>query len=93
MTLREILKQELFITWVDEDTEARLSRIIESAYSAMNHKLGAELNYAVPGMEQNLFIQYCVYVYNGVADEFDNNYYHELAQVRMLYEVEDYGEE
>lgn len=93
MTLREILKQELFITWVDEDTEARLSRIIESAYSAMNYKFGAELDYTVPGMEQNLFIQYCVYVYNGAADEFDNNYYHELAQVRMLYEVEDYGEE
>ena len=93
MTLQEILKQELFITWTDEDTEARLTRIIENAQSAMNHKLGAVIDYSIPGMEQNLFIQYCVYVYNGIANEFDNNYYHELAQVRMIYEVEDYGEE
>ena len=93
MTLQEILKQELFITWTDEETEMRLARIIESAYSAMNHKLGVALDYETPSMEQNLFIQYCVYVYWGKANEFDDNYYHELAQVRMFYEVEGYEEE
>ena len=86
--LLELLKQELYITWDDERTNSRLIRIIDNGIIAMNHKIGAYIDYTLNGMEQNLFLQYCVYVYNGVTNEFDNNYFHEINQLRQLYAVE-----
>ena len=85
--LIDILKNELFITWDDSNTNARLERIVLNAIPTMNYKLGADIDYTSEGIEQNLFINYCVYVYNGCANEFDTNYFNEIMQVRMMYEV------
>lgn len=82
-----LLKEELFITWEDERTDSRLLRIIENAIPSMNFKLGYEVDYKAEKIAQNLFLQYCVYVYNGVANEFDANYYHEINQLRIYYAV------
>ena len=86
--LKQILKNELFITWEDEETEKRLERTILNAIPTLNHKIGADVDYFTNGIEQNLFINYCVYVYNGKADEFDTNYQHEISQIRIIYEVQ-----
>lgn len=85
--LLELLKNELFITWEDEITNKRLTRIIKNATASMNNKLGVEINYLEDELAQNLFLQLCVYIYNGVTNDFDNNYYHEINQLRMYYEV------
>ena len=85
--LLELLKNELFITWEDEKTNSRLTRIIQNAIPTMNYKLGAEINYSEAGQEQNLFLTYCVYVYNNCLKDFDINYRSEIYQVRMAYEV------
>ena len=85
--LLELLKDELFITWEDEITNKRLTRIIKNAVASMNNKLGAEINYLEDELAQNLFLQLCVYIYNGVTNDFDNNYYHEINQLRVYYEV------
>lgn len=85
--LLQMLRNELFITWEDEETIMRLQRIILNAIPTMNYKLGADIDYSEDGIEQNLFINYCVYVYNGCANEFDTNYFNEIMQVRMRYEV------
>lgn len=91
-TLLRMLRNELFITWEDEETMMRLQRIILSAIPTMNYKLGvSDIDYSEDGMEQNLFINYCVYVYNGCANEFDENYFNEIMQIRQYYEV--YGNE
>ena len=90
--LVDILKDELFITWDDETTNKRLQRIVANAIQTMNHKIGSDIDYTIEGMEQNLFINYCVYAYNGCANEFDNNYFNEIMQVRALYEVLGYDE-
>lgn len=90
--LLQMLRNELFITWEDEETMMRLQRIILSAIPTMNYKLGvSDIDYSEDGMEQNLFINYCVYVYNGCANEFDENYFNEIMQIRQYYEV--YGNE
>ncbi len=86
-TLLQLLRNELTITWEDEETNMRLERIILNAIPTMNFKLGASIDYSEDGMEQNLFINYCVYVYNGCANEFDTNYFNEIMQVRLKYEV------
>ena len=93
LELVEILKQELYITWDDEATDKRLTRIVGSAIQTMNHKIGSDVDYTVEGMEQNLFINYCVYAYNGCVNEFDTNYFNEIMQVRQLYEVLNYDDE
>ena len=92
-TLFKMLKNELNITWDDEETELRLSRIVLNATKVMDRKLGATIDYSLPGQEQELFIAYCMYVYNNVANEFDENYLNEIMQIRILHEVEDYSDE
>ena len=85
--LFQILINELYITWEDEETHKKLTRIIKNAIPTMNYKLGADIDYSEDGIEQNLFINYCVYVYNGCANEFDTNYFNEIMQVRFKHEV------
>lgn len=87
--LLQLLRNELYITWEDDETNMKLERIILNAIPTMDYKLGATIDYSADGMEQNLFINYCVYVYNGCSNEFDNNYFNEIMQVRMRYEVLD----
>jgi len=82
-----LLKNELFITWEDIETDKRLSRIIENAIPTMNFKIGANIDYEVAGQEQNLFLIYCAYVYNNCVKDFDINYQPELNQLRIFYEV------
>lgn len=83
-----LLKNELLITWDDEETEQRLARIVTNAIPTMNFKLGAKIDYNQAGQEQNLFLIYCTYVYNNCAKDFDNNYQSEIYQIRMLHEVD-----
>ena len=85
--LLQLLRNELYITWDDEETNMKLERIILNAIPTMNYKLGSEIDYSEDGIAQNLFINYCVYVYNGCSNEFDINYFNEIMQVRLMYEV------
>lgn len=92
--LLKLLKNDLFITWTDEETDNRLKRIITNAILTMNFKLGAEVDYTIPGMAQNLFLTYCVYAYNGCINDFEENYLNDILQLRSFYatntvEVED----
>ena len=89
-TLLAMLKNELFITWEDTDTDLKLARIISNAIPTLNHKLGANIDYTVEGQEQELFIAYCVYAYNGRLNQFDEAYRNNIAQIRQLYEVEQF---
>ena len=88
-----LLKNELYITWDDEETNIKLQRIITNATPTMNYKLGANVDYSVEGIEQNLFLNYCIYVYNNCAYQFDENYFNEIMQVRQYYEVYGNNEE
>lgn len=91
--LYETLRNELNITWYDEETESRLTRIITNAVVTMNRKIGSDIDYSIAGPEQELFLAYCVYVYNNCANQFDENYLNEIMQLRSIYEVEQYEED
>lgn len=90
--LFKLLKNELNITWEEEETNLRLSRIIANAMLTMNRKLGLDIDYTESGQEQELFLAYCVYVYNNCANQFDENYLNEIMQIRQYYEVKQYEE-
>lgn len=86
------LKDKLNITWLEEETERKLERILESAKSALDRKLGADIDYTKPSQEQELFLNYCMYSWNNCLNEFDNNYLNEIMQIRQYYEVINYDE-
>ena len=92
-TLFSQVKRKLNVTWEDDDTTARIEEIIESAIPALLYKLGiadSDFDFSVPGMENNLFKAYCFYEWNHCSNEFDTNYWNDIAQVRAKHEVDYY---
>ena len=90
--LLQRVKGKLKVTWQDESTDRRITEMIEDAQVTLNHKLGAEIDYSAPGMERNLFLNYCLYAWNDCVNEFDNNYINEIYQIRNKYKVKRYVE-
>lgn len=93
LLLAELKEEKLTITWDDPVLQKKLTHIIENAEFALNHKLGAEIDYSAPGMEHELFLNYCMYAYNDVVCDFDLAYRTELIQIRHIYEVKRYREQ
>ena len=77
------VKNYLTITWSDNETDSKISTLTNDAIDAMNHKLGSEdLNYSEAGAYRRLFLNYCLYAYNGCTEQFDDAYMKELNQCR-----------
>lgn len=91
--LMQALKDKLHITWDEEETNRKLIQIIESAKVTLDYKLGANIDYYSLGQEQNLFLNYCMYLYNNCANEFDDNYINEIYQIRQMYEVKNHEQQ
>lgn len=88
--LLSYVKRKLNITWNDEDTNARVEEIVESAIPKMINILGIsdpDFDFSEPGEEKTLFGAYCLYEWNHVAHEFQANYANDIAQVRERHEV------
>ena len=91
--LFEQVKRKLDITWNDDDTNARVEDIINSAIPTMRKKLGIadpNFDFSIEGTENTLFLNYCLYDRDHCANEFDDNYANDIAQVRAEHEVKYY---
>lgn len=89
------VKRKLYITWEDEETAARVKKIIGSAIPDLIHKLGitdSGFDFSVDGAENTLFLAYCFYEWNNALNEFEENYSKMIAQVRAKHEVAQYLE-
>lgn len=87
------VRRKLNITWEDDDTNANVERIINSAIPTLIHKLGItdkDFDFSVAGQENELFLAYCLYEYNHCANEFDDNYHNDIAQVQDKHAVANY---
>lgn len=87
------VKRKLNITWEDASTDARVEEIMDSAIPDLIFKLGItdeDFDFSASGMENTLFLAYCLYEWNHALDEFDLNYARTIAQVRAKHEVEQY---
>ena len=80
--LLKTVKNHLSITWTDDETEQRVKSIVEDAEDALNHKLGASVDYESGGQARRLFLAFCLYLYNDCEEEFDGVYREEINQVR-----------
>lgn len=93
--LWEQVKRKLNITWSDPDTDDRVSDIAKEAEAAMLYKLGIAdpaFDFSVHGIENILYLAYCLYLYNHCENEFDDNYLGMILQARAKYEVVADGE-
>ena len=81
------VKRHLNITWTDSDTEAKVIDMMLDAEIALNHKLGAEIDYFAPGQERRLYLNYMLYAYKDCLNEIDAAYRAEILQIRHKYEV------
>lgn len=93
ISLFEEVKDKVKVTWDEAETNKRLERIMSDAISTLNWKLGANIDYSSEGQEHNLFLNYCMYAYNDCTNEFDDNYFNEIMQLRQKYEVLNYEQE
>lgn len=87
------LKDRLRITWDNEKTNRELKRIINNAEAYMNHLLGAELDYTVPGIMNILYMEYCCYVWNNCPNEFEEAYQKDILRAHAICEVDAYEDE
>lgn len=87
------VKRHLHITWSDSDTDAKLLDMICDAEAALNHKLGAVIDYMQVGAERRLFFNYLLYAWNDALEQFDAAYRAEIIQIRHKYEVARFAEE
>lgn len=81
------VKRHLNITWTDQDTDTKVIDMMMDAEKALNHKLGAEVDYFAPGQERKLYLNYLLYDQNDCLNEFDATYRAEILQIRHKYEV------
>ena len=77
--LLQRLKEKLNITWTEEETENRLQTILEDAVLTLDY---------TSGMERSLLLNYCMYAWNNCENEFDDNYFNSIMQLRQKYEVQ-----
>ena len=87
------VKRKLNITWDEESTNEHVNDIIQSAIPTLIHKLGItdpEYDFSVAGAENTLFKAYCLYEWNHVTNEFDDNYSQLISEVKRKHTVAEY---
>ena len=85
--LLELVKEELRITWDDEDT--RLISMIERAKASLNKLMGIELDYENPGPAQDLLLARCRYDYNNALEYFEQNFAREILRLQLQVAAEE----
>ena len=85
--LLELVKEELRITWDDEDT--RLISMIERAKASLNKLMGIELDYEKPGPAQDLLLARCRYDYNNALEYFEQNFAREILRLQLQVAAEE----
>lgn len=94
--LMEQVKRKVNVTWEDNDTTARLEEIINSAIPYLIHRLGIadnDFDFSNAGLENTLFLSYCLYEWNHCLNEFEDNYANMIATARDKHRVDYYLKE
>ena len=81
MALLEDLKNRLRITWTEEDTD--LQKILDTGKAQLNDITGANHDYEVDLIAQELLLERSRYVYNNAVDEFTTNFADDLLRFQL----------
>ncbi len=72
--LLDDIKTYLDITWDDEQTNRRITGLIEDGVAYLDDKLGEAGDYLSPGYPRTLLKEYVRYARDAALDVFENNY-------------------
>lgn len=89
------VKRRCYITDDDETINERVIDMIENSIPKVRRMLGindTSYGFTEVGEEQELFLNYCYYVWNDSADSFKSNYLDDIMSIRSKYEVSQYVE-
>lgn len=93
MALLDDVKNYLDITWEDEQTDLKLTGIIERGKKYLNKVAGKELNFDAEDKPKELLLDYCRYVRSNALEVFQQNYLSELLSLQIYAEVGAYDVE
>lgn len=87
------VKIYLDITWVDIETDKKITGITERGIKYIDGIAGSEMDYTVEDKPRELLFDYCRYARSNALDEFQKNYLHELLTLQIAKGVEAYETE
>ena len=79
-SLLEELKDDLLITWEDEDTNRRLQNHITKSAAYLEELTGTSLDFSANTRARELLLERCRYQHNSATDEFEVNFDRELSR-------------
>jgi len=86
------VKNYLDITYVDEETDKKITGIIERGKKYLDNIAGEQQEYGAENTARQLLFDYCRYVNNGVFELFEENFKSELIMLRIGVDAHDYAE-
>ena len=86
------IKTYLQVTWDDEQTNQRITSLIEDGAAYLDDKLGEPGDYEAPGLPRTLLKEYVRYARDGALDVFENNYQNLILTMVNNKGVQSYGD-
>lgn len=91
-SLLKELKDNLDITWDDENTNRKLERYILQSEAYLKELSGTSLDFPTNLRARDLLLERCRYQYNNVSDEFEKNFESELGRFILKEAIKKAGE-
>ncbi len=85
------VRNYLDITWQDDETDRKLTGILERGMKYLDHAAGTEQDYTAEGLPRALLFDYCRYARNNALELFGVNFQAELISLRMGVQADDYA--
>lgn len=93
-SLLKLVKEKCYITdSIDEKSknviDNKVNNLIEDAKIKVAEMIGLKHNFdfSKAGLARDLFLNYCFYAWNDVANEFKNNYLKDIMTARFYYGI------
>ena len=88
--LLESVRNYLDVTWIDTESDVKLTGIIGRGMAYIDSIAGTTMDYTVEEKPRELLMDYCMYVRSNALSEFQQNYIHELLSLQISQEVKAY---
>lgn len=89
--LLEDVRNYLDITYPDEETDRKLSGIIERGRAYLDSMAGAAQDYEAEALPRALLLDYCRYARSNALELFEQNFRAELIVLRIGVQTDDYA--
>jgi hypothetical protein len=84
------VKNYLDITWTDDQTDLKISGIIERGIKYIDRIAGSSMDYIVDDKSKELLLDYCRYARSNALEMFQKNFLQEIISLQISREVEAY---